>query len=136
MTHTRVAVNPTTWSQAMGFNQGEISEGHARTLFLSGQTAMSPEGTPEHPGDMAGQLTLALRNLESVLAGAGMTLSHLIQIRVYSTDIDALMPHYGILAGRLAEARVQPTTTMLGVTRLAVAGQLVELEGTAVAPGG
>ncbi|MET9930979.1 RidA family protein, partial [Streptomyces sp. NPDC006324] len=30
-------------------------------------------------------------------------------------------------------AGIAPTTTMLGVTRLAVPGQMIELEGTAVA---
>jgi hypothetical protein len=29
--------------------------------------------------------------------------------------------------------RVAPTTTMLGVTRLAIPGQMVELEGTVIA---
>jgi hypothetical protein len=46
--------------------------------------------------------------------------------------VDALVPHYGVLAGRLEAAGVAPTTTMLGVTRLAIPGQMVELEGTAV----
>jgi hypothetical protein len=42
-----------------------------------------------------------------------------------------LFEHYGVLAARLGAAGVAPTT-MLGVTRLAIPGQLVELEGTAV----
>ena len=62
-----------------------------------------------------------------------MTLANLVRLNVYTTDVDALLPHYGELAGRLGAAGVLPTTTMLGVSRLAVPGQLVELEGTAVA---
>ncbi len=50
-----------------------------------------------------------------------------------TTDVDLLFPHYGVLAARLGAAGVAPATTMFGVTRLAVPGQLVELEGTAVA---
>jgi hypothetical protein len=38
-----------------------------------------------------------------------------------------------VLASRLGAAQAAPATTMLGVTRLAIPGQLVELEGTAVA---
>jgi hypothetical protein len=38
-----------------------------------------------------------------------------------------------VLASRLGAARVAPTTTMLGVTRLALPELMVELEGTAVA---
>ncbi len=129
----RTAVNPVTWSAAMGFNQGEVVSGRTRTLYCSGQTAMAPDGTPQHDGDMAAQLALALDNLEAVLAGAGMSLADLVRLGVYATDVDLLLQHYGVLASRLGAARVAPTTTMLGVSRLAVPGQLVELEGTAVA---
>jgi hypothetical protein len=38
-----------------------------------------------------------------------------------------------VLASRFGAAQVAPATTMLGVTRLAIPGQMVELEGTAVA---
>ncbi|MFE6358715.1 RidA family protein [Streptomyces sp. NPDC057806] len=129
----RTAVNPVTWSVEMGFNQGELVTGHTRTLYCSGQTAMSGDGKPRHEGDMAGQLTLSVDNLEAVLGEAGMSLANLVRLNVYTTDVDLLFPHYGVLAARLGAAGVAPATTMLGVTRLAVPGQLVELEGTAVA---
>jgi enamine deaminase RidA (YjgF/YER057c/UK114 family) len=129
----RTAVNPVTWSQAMGFNQGELVTGTTRTLYCSGQTAMSDDGQPLHDGDLAAQLGLSLDNLEAVLREAGMTLADLVRLNVYTTDVDLLFQHYGVLASRLGAAGVAPTTTMLGVTRLAIPGQLVELEGTAVA---
>ncbi|MFD7242121.1 RidA family protein [Streptomyces massasporeus] len=129
----RTAINPVTWSVDMGFNQGELVTGHTRTLYCSGQTATSGDGKPRHEGDMAAQLALSLDNLEAVLAEAGMSLAHLVRLNVYTTDVDLLFPHYGVLASRLGAAGVAPTTTMLGVTRLALPGQLVELEGTAVA---
>ncbi|MFF4873024.1 RidA family protein [Streptomyces sp. NPDC090109] len=129
----RTAVNPVTWSKELGFNQGELVSGHTRTLYVSGQTATSREGRPEHDGDMAAQLALGIDNLEAVLAEAGMSLANLVRLNVYTTDVDLLFPHYGVLAARLGAAGVAPATTMLGVTRLALPGQLVELEGTAVA---
>ncbi|MET9273217.1 RidA family protein [Kribbella sp. NPDC003557] len=129
----RTAVNPVPWSLELGFNQGELVSGQTRTLYCSGQTAMNADGKPEHEGDLPAQLALSLDNLEAVLAGAGMSLASLVRLNVYTTDVDRLFPHYGVLASRLAAAGVAPTTTMLGVTRLAVPGQLVELEATAVA---
>ncbi|MEU0914726.1 RidA family protein [Streptomyces althioticus] len=129
----RNAVNPVSWSVEMGFNQGEVVSGHSRTLYISGQTAMSKEGEPEHDGDMAGQLALSVDNVEAVLAEAGMSLANLVRLNVYTTDVDLFFQHYGVLAGRLGAAGVAPATTMLGVTRLALPGQMVELEGTAVA---
>jgi enamine deaminase RidA (YjgF/YER057c/UK114 family) len=133
MTIERTAVNPVTWSAPMGFHQGEVVAGHTRTLYCSGQAATGADGTPQHPGDLAAQLALSLDNLEAVLAGAGMTLAHLIRLNVYTTDPDALFAHYGVLAARLGAAGVAPPTTMLGVSRLAIPHLMVELEGTAVA---
>ncbi|CAL9640595.1 hypothetical protein SUDANB95_06305 [Actinosynnema sp. ALI-1.44] len=129
----RTAVNPWNWSVAMGFNQGEVVTGQTRTLYCSGQTAMNAEGKPEHAGDLGAQLALSLDNLEAVLAEAGMSLANLVRLNVHTTDVDLLFQHYGVLAARLGAARVAPTTTMLGVTRLAVPDLMVELEGTAVA---
>lgn len=133
MTIERTAINPWTWSIPMGFNQGELVSGPSRTLYCSGQTAMNGDGQPQHPDDMAAQLALSLDNLEAVLAEADMTLTNLVRLNVYTTDVDALFEHYGVLAARLGAAGATPTTTMLGVTRLAIPVLTVELEGTAVA---
>lgn len=129
----RVAINPVTWSVELGFNQGEAVTGHTRTLYCSGQTAMGADGTPQHDGDMAAQMALSLDNLEAVLTAAGMTMANLVRLNVYTTDVDLLFQHYGVLAARLGAAQAAPTTTMLGVVRLAIPGQMIELEGTAVA---
>jgi hypothetical protein len=51
----------------------------------------------------------------------------------YTTDVDLLLPHYGVPASRLGAAKAAPATTMLGVTRPALPGQMVGPEGTAVA---
>jgi enamine deaminase RidA (YjgF/YER057c/UK114 family) len=133
MTMERTALNPWTWSVAMGYNQGELVSGHGRTLFCSGQTAMSGGGEPQHAGDMAAQLGLSLDNLEAVLGEAGMTLSNLVRLNVYTVDVDLLFQHYGVLASRLGASGAAPATTMLGVSRLAIPDLMVELEGTAVA---
>ncbi len=133
MAMARTAVNPWTWSVEMGYNQGEIVSGQTRTLYCSGQTAMSGDGKPQHTGDMAAQLALSLDNLEAILDEAGMSLANLVRLNVYTTDVDLLFQHYGVLASRLGTAGVAPTTTMLGVVRLAIPVLLVEIEGTAVA---
>ncbi|MEH3075099.1 MAG: RidA family protein [Quadrisphaera sp.] len=129
----RIAVNPVSWSTELGFNQGELVVGAHRTLYVSGQTATDPTGAPQHVDDVAAQLALCLDNVEAVLTGAGMSLRDLVRLNVFTTDVDALLPHYGVLAGRLGGAGAAPTTTMIGVVRHAVPGQLVELEATAVA---
>jgi len=128
----RTAVNPWDWSKSMGFNQGEIVSGQTRTLFCAGQTAVDADGTPQHAGDMAAQVALAVDNLESVLREAGMSLADVVRLNIYTTDVDVFFEHYGELASRTAAAGVAPPGTILCVARLAYPELLVELEATAV----
>jgi enamine deaminase RidA (YjgF/YER057c/UK114 family) len=93
---------------------------------------MSGDGKPQHAGDLTAQLALSLDNLEAILGESGMSLANLVRLNVYTTDVDLLFQLYGVLAARLGAAGVAPTTTMLGVTRLAIPDLMVELEGTAV----
>ena len=127
----RSVVNPWQWSVAMGFNQGEVVSGETRTLYCSGQTSVDAEGTPQHGDDMASQLALAIDNLEAVLAAAGMTLANVVRLNIYTTDVERLFEHFGVLASRTALAGVAPPGSLLGVARLAYPDLLVELEATA-----
>ncbi|MFC5289901.1 RidA family protein [Actinokineospora guangxiensis] len=129
----RTPINPWQWSTALGYNQAELITAPTRTLYCAGQTAMSPDGTPQHPNDMAAQLAMSLDNLEAILTAATMTLKNLVRLTVYTTDVDLLFQHYAVLASRLAAAEAAPPTTMLGVTRLALPPLLIELEATAAA---
>ena len=130
---TRTPINPWPWSLHYGFSQAELVEAPQKTLYLSGQTAMDAHGKPQHAGDMRGQVTLALDNLEAVLAQAQMTLNNVVRLVVYTTDVDALLKNFDALGARLKEAGAVPTQTMLGVSRLFLPQLLVELEATAVA---
>ena len=129
----RTAVNPWAWSVAMGFNQGEVVEGAGRVLFCAGQTSVDADGNVQHEGDMGAQVSLALDNVEAVLAEAGMSLANLVRLNMYTTDVDGFFEHYGKAAERLAAAGVRPPGTLLGISRLAFPGLMIELEATAVA---
>jgi enamine deaminase RidA (YjgF/YER057c/UK114 family) len=129
----RTPVNPWEWSVSMGFNQGEVVSGQERTLFCAGQTSVDADGAAQHAGDMAAQISLALDNLEAVLAQAGMGLANLVRLNIYTTDVDAFFEQYGVLAARTGAAQVAPPGTLLGVARLAYPELMVELEATAVA---
>ncbi|WP_029030890.1 RidA family protein [Salinarimonas rosea] len=127
----RTPVNPWSWSLQLGFNQAEILQGDARTLVCAGQTAVDGDGNPQHPDDMRRQVALALDNLEAVLGAAGMNLSHVVRLVVYSTDVDQTLASFDLLGSRLGSAGVAPPMTLLGVTRLAQPSLMVEIEATA-----
>jgi enamine deaminase RidA (YjgF/YER057c/UK114 family) len=129
---TRKAINPWSWSINLGFDQAQLVEGHQRQLVCSGQDAVDADGNPQHPGDMAAQLELALDNLEAVLAGADMTLANIVRLNVYTTDFDELLKHWARLTDRFGNADGGFATTLLGVSRLPAPQLLFMLEATAV----
>jgi enamine deaminase RidA (YjgF/YER057c/UK114 family) len=129
----RRSINPVSWSIKLGFDQAQLIEGHQRELVCSGQDAVDADGNPQHPGDMAAQLELALDNLEAILAGAGMTFANVIQLNVYTTDFDEFVKHWARVTGRFENSGGRFATSLLGVTRLFTPQLLVLLEATAVA---
>lgn len=125
----RTAINPSSWSMQLGFDQAELIEGHQRLLVCSGQDAVDAEGNAQHPGDMAAQLDLALDNVEAVLAAADMTLANIVRLNVYATDVDEVLALFPRLSERFGnEDRF--ATSVLGVAGLP-AQLLVMLEATA-----
>ena len=129
----RTAVNPWPWSLNFGYNQAEMLDGAARQLICAGQTAVDAEGSPQHPGDMRAQIALALDNLEAVLASAGMGLADVVRLGIYTTDVEEAMKHFDILGSRFGPVGNAPPMTLLGVTRLALAPLMFEIEATAAA---
>jgi enamine deaminase RidA (YjgF/YER057c/UK114 family) len=127
---TRTPINPWSWSINLGFDQAQLIEGHQRQLVCSGQDGVDADGNPQHPGDMAAQLELALDNLEAVLAAADMTLANIVRLNVYTTDVDEYLKHFASLTDRFGSSRF--ATTLLGVAQLPAPQLLVLLEATAV----
>ncbi|MDZ4393102.1 RidA family protein [Cypionkella sp.] len=127
----RTPVNPWPWSLKLGYNQGEILQAANRHLICAGQSAIDAEGNPQHPGDMRGQLQLALDNVEAVLNAAGMGLANVTKLTIFATDVDAAMQHFDLLGTRFGRLGAAPPMTLLGVTRLAILPLMIEIEATA-----
>jgi enamine deaminase RidA (YjgF/YER057c/UK114 family) len=126
----RRPINPWSWSIKLGFDQAQLIEGYQRQLVCSGQDAVDADGNPQHPGDMAAQLELAIDNLEAVLAAADMTLASIVRLNFYTTDVDELFKHFARVTDRFGNSRF--ASTLLGVAQLPAPQLLVLLEATAV----
>jgi enamine deaminase RidA (YjgF/YER057c/UK114 family) len=129
----KTPVNPWKWQDQFGFSQAIEVKAAERVLYCAGQTSSDAEGKTRHPGDMKGQINVAFDNLETVLAQAGMSLANVVRLTYYTPDVDLLLQHYGVLVARLDKGGCKPASTLLGVTRLAFADLLIEIEATAVA---
>ena len=127
----RTPINPWPWSLPLGYHQGELVTGVTRQLTIAGQTAVDATGAPQHAGDMRAQLALALDNLQAVLVAAGMDYANLTRLTVFATDVDAALQNFDLLGQRLGPAGAAPPMTLVGATRLALPGLLIELQADA-----
>jgi enamine deaminase RidA (YjgF/YER057c/UK114 family) len=125
-------VNPWEWQNQFSFSQAIEVSNTKRVLYCAGQTSVDADGRPLHLGDMRGQVSLALQNLETVLKAAGFALGDVVRLNYYTTDVDKFFEVHEAAAARFAEAGCQPASTLLGVTRLAFPELLIEIEATAV----
>jgi enamine deaminase RidA (YjgF/YER057c/UK114 family) len=99
-------------------------------IFVAGHTALGPDGAVLHPGDPLAQMRHTLDAINETLATYGATLNDMVQIRWYLTDVRY---REAILAIRHEYfVPPYPTSTLLGVSALALEGLTVEVDGVAV----
>jgi 2-iminobutanoate/2-iminopropanoate deaminase len=108
-----------------------IMVGH--TLYLSGGTGGDPETGLLVEGGFEAEFRQIMANMQSVLAGADLDLSHVVSVTVYLADMD----DYGLLNELYREYFTTdplPTRAAVAVTALA-RGAVIELRMTAVDAG-
>lgn len=131
MTGTITHLNPIGRSQRFGFDQGQLRPAPAQILTVAGQGPVDENGQLMHEGDVLAQLALAMSNVETVLAAAGMDLGDVLRMTVYAVDVDAVLRSRTAICERLSASGATPPTTFIGVTRLAIPGMDVEIDVTA-----
>jgi enamine deaminase RidA (YjgF/YER057c/UK114 family) len=124
-------INPWKWQDQYGFSQGIEVSNASRVLYCAGQASVDDTGKPVHAGDMRKQIDQAFRNLETVLKAAGFTLANVVRLNYYTTDVEGFLGAADVFGARLAAAGCQPPGTLLGVTKLAFPGLMIEIEATA-----
>jgi len=98
-------------------------------IFLSGQLSRDENGRLVGPGDMAEQTRQAIRNMDTVLRAAGGTLSDIVSIVVYTTDMRTFKE---IVAARMEFFKDKlPTSTIVEVNHLADPGLMIEFQAIA-----
>jgi enamine deaminase RidA (YjgF/YER057c/UK114 family) len=124
-------INPWKWQDQFAFSQGIEVANASRVLYCAGQASVDDTGKPVHAGDMRKQLEQAFDNLEAVLQASGYGLANVVRLNYYTTDVDAFLGAADIVGRRLGAAGCQPSGTLLGVTKLAFPGLMIEIEATA-----
>ncbi|MDH2444252.1 RidA family protein [Amnibacterium sp. CER49] len=131
MTEKQRIVPPGTGS-ALPFSAG-VRKGPL--LQVSGQGPTDPDsGEYLFPGDVAGQTTRVLQNVQAVLEAGGATFDDLVMLRVYLTTRDHFAPMneaYGAFVREHSTSGVLPARTTVFVD-LPHPAMLVEIDGLAV----
>lgn len=131
-TRPRLAVNPTTWSRGLGFDQGRLLATPTAILTVAAQGSTDAAGRLVHDDDPAAQLALALANFAEVLGSAGMGWHDVVQLHVYTTDLDDLLAVYDTLVDHLGGRGIRPPSTIVEVSRLLLPGMTVCIDGLAL----
>jgi enamine deaminase RidA (YjgF/YER057c/UK114 family) len=117
----------TPWEPLAGYARA-VQAGDV--VYVSGTTGTDPSGKVLSPGDAYAQTTQAIRNIENALKRLGLGLEHVVQTRIYLTQMD----RWQEVAKAHAElfGQIHPATSLVGVARLVDPEMLVEIEATAV----
>jgi enamine deaminase RidA (YjgF/YER057c/UK114 family) len=100
-------------------------------VFIAGQVAKDANGNLVGKGDIAAQVEQVFQNLKACVEAGGESLSDVVKLNVYTTDLAHYRPH--IRAGRDRYfAAHPPATTLLVVTSLADPDFLLEIDAVAL----
>ena len=123
----RVELNP-DWPWAKGFR---IAQGvrAGNTIYVSGQVGLDREGCVVGENDMKAQSVQTFENIRQVLTEGGATMSDVVKITAYVTDMD----RYSEYAEARAEAfpDMLPASATVSTPLLVNPDLLVEVEAIA-----
>ena len=97
-------------------------------VILTGQMPTDPKAPDAPlPEGVAAQTRRVMENLEIVLVGVGLDLSHVVQRRAYLTEFDRDYAVFNDTYQSYFPTERRPARTTVGVTALAI-GALVEID--------
>ncbi len=116
--------SPPTVAAPTGYSHGVELGAGARIVYVAGQVGAAPDGSIAK--DIRGQATQAWKNIENVLAAAGMELKDIVKVNHYLTRKEDIAGYREVRAKALGSH--QPASTLLVISALAREEFLVEVE--------
>jgi enamine deaminase RidA (YjgF/YER057c/UK114 family) len=118
------------WSKNV-FADSVTITGNAKTIYLAGMGAEDETtGAILHQGDFLEQCRYAYAKIKKILAAQGATMSDIVKITTYVTDM-RYRPEYGKCRSEALGDAPIPTHTFINVSQLAWPGMMIEVDATA-----
>ena len=119
---------------AMQFTQAVAASGAAVTIARPGQVPVDEKGQLVGKGDFKAQSVKTWENVMLALKSVGLDASDIIKLNAYVVDLPVNMAGYrdARLQFFPQSAPHQPASTLIGVSSLAMEGQMIEVEAIAV----
>lgn len=114
------------WERVAGYSRAIVV---GDSCWVAGTTDAGPDGTSQHPGDIAGQAREVFAIIERALGEGGFSLTDVVRTRMFVTDMAhsaALSVVHGEIFGE-----IRPAATMVAVAGLMDPSLLVEIEAEA-----
>ena len=124
-------IRSTTLSDVAEYAYAATAPKDARLIFLAGACPLNDDGSTAAVGSYAGQAAVCIDTMTRALAEAGATLEDVICTRVLvaSMEQDDLVAAWEVVRDAFGDHDVP--STLMGVTVLGYADQLVEIEAIA-----
>lgn len=124
-------IRSATLSDVAEYAYAATAPAEARLIFLAGACPLNEDGSTAAIGDYAGQAAKAVENMRTALEDAGASLEDVISTRVLvaSTRQEDLGTAWKVVRDAFGDHDVP--STLMGVTVLGYADQLVEIESVA-----
>jgi enamine deaminase RidA (YjgF/YER057c/UK114 family) len=135
MPHAVTLIRSRSLSDVAEYAYAATAPAGARLIFLAGACPLNEDGSTAAPGDYAGQAAKAFANMRVALADAGAQVRDVISTRVLvaSARREDLVTAWQVVRDAFGDH--DAPSTLIGVTVLGYAGQLVEIEAVAAVLG-
>ncbi len=114
-----------------GFYTQVVTATGSRQVHVAGTVSLDGDRNLVADGDMRGQVRTTMENIGRSLGAVGAQPQDVVRINIFATDVDSYLAegHQEVVA---FFGDALPTSTLVGVTRLADPRYLVEIQATAV----
>ena len=125
-------LNPPSLCPTFGWTHVVTTSG-GKMIHISGQAAINAKGELVGRGDLKRQTEVTFENLKEALAAAGATFDHVVKSTIFVVNFKPeMLPAIREVRSRYFSREQPPASTLVGVTALAGAEWLIEIEATAI----